>query len=459
VRRAFAVVVALLLTSSCSGGAAKKPLAWDARVLPLVKFVEKERGLTFKRTVPVKFLNDKDFQRQVAVPAPETKKDKAELEVLVGALRAVGLIRGKVDITKQLDTLYKSQIIGLYVPNKKSVFVRGEQLTPYARVTLVHELTHVLQDQYFDLTKIKEDAPNDDTTAVTALIEGDAVRVQQAYQAKLSTSDTAQFAKEAKAFTDQGGASSQVPAYLSDSLTFPYVFGPVLLKALEQKGGNKAIDNAFRLPPSEEAQVLDPAKHPIGENPRTLKAPSIPAGGTKPGKRSSFGQVTLFMVLGSRIPYAEALSAVSGWAGDTYRPYSNDGLSCLAIDVEMAGAGSASTLSSAFDDWRRTVPTAHIATSGKLVSIRSCDPGSKAAPLSTAKPSAFDVLSARAQIIGAFLTQGAPFAKAACVADQLIEQLGTRRYSDLTAQTLEPDELKVVQDLSRQAAVSCANQP
>ena len=54
-------------------------------------------------------------------------------------------------------------------------------------MTLAHELTHVLQDQHFDLRKIEARAAEDEerrggsSGAMLALIEGDANRVEETY--------------------------------------------------------------------------------------------------------------------------------------------------------------------------------------------------------------------------------------------------------------------------------------
>ena len=48
------------------------PSAWDAKVEPFVKIVEKERGLEFEHPIHVDFLSVKEFKDQVA---SERKED------------------------------------------------------------------------------------------------------------------------------------------------------------------------------------------------------------------------------------------------------------------------------------------------------------------------------------------------------------------------------------------------
>jgi hypothetical protein len=460
--KALGLVVALLLTAGCSGSStpSKKvsyPKTWDSRVLPIVAFVEKERGHRFRHPVPVSFLADAAFNKQVAVPAPESKKDKAELERSVATLRALGLVSGHLDLVAQLNALTSNNVIGLYVPAKHAVFVRGTTLTPYARTTLAHELTHVLQDQYFDITKLKKDAPVGAEVAVTSLIEADAERVQGAYQKTLSGADQKAFATEEKTLRARGSsaAAKDIPAVLQETESFPYVFGPVLLKILTTQDGNDAVDEAFRKPPTEEAQILDPVGHPATEKARHVATPTLPAGAKKLDKDTAFGQVSLFEVLGSRLPYQASWAAVAGWKGDTYVTYSQAAKTCIAVDVAMKDAASSTLLAGTFSQWARQVPGATVTRAGSQVAIRSCDPGSTAAPLPKAKPSAFDVLTIRAQFLTALLEQKVPFGVAQCTVDGLLRELGPSRYSYLTATESQTQQITVIRELVGTSVQRC----
>ncbi|MCU1600203.1 MAG: hypothetical protein JWO22_912 [Frankiales bacterium] len=425
--------------------------SWDARVLPIVHFVEEHRGLRFKKAVPVDFLSDAAFQKQVAPDRTETAEEKKALEQFLGELRALSLVSGKVDLAKAEDDLTRSSIIGLYVPSRKKVFVRGTELTVAVRVVLAHELTHVLQDQYFDLTKIRKDAPGGDTTAVTALIEGDAVRVQDLYTAALSDADQKAYRTETlrEARAAQSG-SSGVPAVLSDFLGFPYAFGPVLLAQLGATGGNDEIDKAFRHPPSEEAQVFDPLNHPYTEDPMTLPQPVVPAGAARVGKPAPFGMVSLFEVLSTRLGYAAALTAVRGWKGDTSQTYTSGGRTCVAIDVKATG----SALLLGARAWAVTTHAA-VTTRSDVTSIRACDPGAAARIPTQPKPTPFDVLTARAVLLSTFVTKGAPLQRATCLADGLLARLGPGRYEVLLSTDLTPEQTTLLRDLVTTAAQAC----
>ena len=117
----------------------RNPLKWDPRVLPIVHFVEKTRGLTFKHAVPVDFLSDAEFEKHVTSTPEEDKQNAKDIEDFVGRLRALDLLHGTVDLTKAENDLRGSSVVGLYVPSEKAVFVRGAKLSPYVRTTLAHD--------------------------------------------------------------------------------------------------------------------------------------------------------------------------------------------------------------------------------------------------------------------------------------------------------------------------------
>lgn len=429
--------------------------AWDARVLPLISFVEQERGLRFTHPVPVEFLDDEDFEREVrGTDDTSTEEDKEELEDVAGRLRALGLLQGKVDLGAAYDDLVGASVVGLYQPEEKRVLVRGTDLTPYVRGTLAHELTHVLQDQHFDITKLQDDAPGGDTTAVTALIEGDAVRVEEAYREQLSDSDKKAYDTEQNAGADEAqDRTSDLPDVLTDGLGFPYVFGPVLLDALLSEGGNTAVDRAFRHPPTSEAQVLDPVSHPVTTDPVDVPEPVLPSGAERIGDPGPFGQVFLLQVLGTRLSYDESSSAVAGWTGDSSIGYRLGGKVCNAADVRVATDADATRLVGAVRRWATALPGAQVTLSGTTVAIRTCDPG--VALPAPRNPSAYDVLVVRTQVLHELTSTGASYRVGRCVADAVVADGRRDGYRELTSDELSDAALTRLQQVAATAAQRC----
>ena len=429
-------------------------VAWDSRVLPLISFVDQQRGLRFAHPVPVEFLSDKDFEREVRGTGTATAEEKKQLEDFAGRLRALGLLEGKVDLGAAYDDLVGAAVVGLYQPEQKRVLVRGTDLTPYVRGTLAHELTHVLQDQRFDLQQLQDDAPGGDTTAVTALIEGDAVRVEEAYREQLSAADKAAYAKEQTAVGKQAqGRITDLPDVLTDGLGFPYVFGPVLLDALLGEGGNTAVDRAFRHPPTSEAQVLDPVAHPVDQDPVDVPEPVLPPGAARLGDPGPFGQVFLLEVLGTRLSYDESTAAVAGWTGDSSIGYRLGGRVCNAADVRVRDDAAADALVRAVRRWSAPLPGAQVSVTGTTVAIRTCDPG--VALPAPRTPSAYDVLVVRTQVLHELTSTGASFRVGRCVADAVVADGRRDDYRTLTSDDLSGPALARLQQVAAHAAERC----
>jgi hypothetical protein len=423
-----------------------------------VHFDEAHRGLTFKQPVKVEFLNSAQFDKEVSVPQPTSKADFAAQGLALRALRALGLVHGNVNLAASENSLTQSDVVGLYVDSKRTVFVRGTTLTPYVRVTLAHELTHALQDQYFGLAKLRDQASGDDT-AVTALIEGDAVRDENLYEQSLSSADQQTYLREQNQLQVTASKTAAVPEILSEIQAFPYNFGPTFVDALAQNGGTAAIDRAFRDPPVSEAQIADPDQYPIGWSPVRVASPALRAGDRRLDTPSPFGQVSLFEVLGSRLGYGQAWNAVQGWEGDNSVPYEDHGHTCVAIDVAMSGTGSAAGLAGAAHAWASSIPGATVSEVGKTVDLRACDPGPKAPGPPTITPSAFDVLSARASIIDGISTANkVDFAMGRCITDKVLVGVGPAGYGELVASALSATQETQLQGLAATSASSCQSE-
>src|SRR5262249_7566328 len=184
------------------------PSAWDPRVAPIATKVAALRHLSFEHPVKVNYLTDTAFEKKVGVDAKEVAKHRTELDSAAALLRAAGVIGGKGDAAASVDTAQTSDVVAFYDPETKQIYVRSNSFDIYTRVTLAHELTHVLQDQHFDLVKLQQQADDSkagSSDAFTALIEGDAMRIQNAYLAAQAAAERAQYEILASKFSDTAG--------------------------------------------------------------------------------------------------------------------------------------------------------------------------------------------------------------------------------------------------------------
>jgi hypothetical protein len=455
----LALVVAVVAVAGVvvTGGRKQQhwPKQWDARIQPIVNFVEYKRGLSFRHPVQVDFLPVAEFQRKVGDNTSPSAKDRLAMDHTVAALRAVGLIHGNVDLQAAGNQLVEQGVIGVYLPKAKRVYVRGTELSPYGRVTLAHELTHALQDQYTDLQKL-ENLDYVSSDVVRSLIEGDAVRVERAYADALSAADKTSYQKDSQADGAAGNVTG-IPDVLTHSFAFPYAFGPTFVDALVAFGGTSAIDRALRSPPATEAEIISPDRY-LARTPIThIDAPALAPGDHAYDKPSEFGQAFMLEVLGNVVGYADAWRAVGGWQADQAVSYSHGPVTCIAVATELDTGDRAAAFVAAANRWAQTVPGATVKAVGTTVALRSCDPGPGAPPHPSATPAAFDVLQIRAQIIDGSMGDGrvSP-AVATCAADKIIEVIGPPALMDLNRATADDPRVAQLRRVAAAAGAFCA---
>ena len=119
-------------------------------------------------------------------PTTASDEEQQEMDDFVAALRALGLVEGEVDLAAAFGDLASEGTLAYYDPATEVVYVRGDELTPSVRVTVAHELTHVLQDQHFDLERLA-DPDYERYDGLRAMAEGDAGRIEDAYTAEVLT--------------------------------------------------------------------------------------------------------------------------------------------------------------------------------------------------------------------------------------------------------------------------------
>jgi len=428
---------------------------WDPRVLDIVQFVERRRGLQFKHPVPMDFLDNAAFDKKVTSSGSPSAGQQAELANSLGTLRAVGLAEGSPNLQAAADKVASQSILGLYSPKAKQVFVRGSNLTPDVRVVLAHELTHALQDHYFGLDRLDSDDGSGTSTAFRALAEADATRVEDSYVDALPSAD-------AKAFEDTRSKQAKqadvpdVPEALVDDLAFPYVFGPAFVAALEDRGGNEAVNAAFRKPPQSEAQIVDPQSYLAGVTVTKVAAPALKSGQNRIEKPHDVGQVSMLEVLGDRLPYDQAWGALQAWTGDQGLIYRENGKVCFAGDTALKDAASADTFETAAKAWAATMPAASVARlSPTVVDLRSCDPGASYTH-EVPQPSAFKTLGLRSELIAELQKAGLKYSLATCATDAVIAKVGAPQLLALD-NVDNPNDPRVlqVQKVTRQVVATC----
>ena len=305
--------------------------------------VVKLRGLEFKTDVTVGAYSKQellDFLKSEF--EKELPKEKAER--YQRGYAKFGLIPQDLDIYEAYLELFGSSIAGFYHPKTKELrLIRpgegkdGEEEALKAmgidmeRITLVHELTHAAQDQNFELSTLPmEDETNDDMVmAIKSVIEGDASAVGWKYQFKEQFEMVIGGINQTYKSGMLPGKAGKLPAYLRQSLTFPYGHGTdFVVKYLKgTKSEFKDINKLFKDFPLSSEQILHPEKY-YGEKrdyPIVVTLPDLTKLFGAPWKESFnnvHGEFAIKLMLrefrSDKLRLGAIDRAAEGWGGDRY---------------------------------------------------------------------------------------------------------------------------------------------
>ncbi|HKP61224.1 MAG TPA: hypothetical protein VJV78_31055 [Polyangiales bacterium] len=333
--------------SALPQGTRRSPSPREARVIEeLMGSAERVRGLQFKQSVPV-LVEDRDRITSYV----ETQIEDEELDRARVVYAALGLLAPDLDVRALLLRLMGEQVVGYYDAEAKHLVVRDDVMLAFARgddanaeegsdlsearIVLVHELVHALQDQHLHLFEhIKAERDTDADNAFHALVEGDATLAMIGYALEREhiplerlTSNPAQV----KSFSDvvrrsplAGTELEQAPAIVRVPLLSAYVDGLAFCAALHGTGGFAAIDRAHGQPPVSSEQVLHPERFVHADMPEALALPELPelaAAGYELVREDTLGELEIGVYFGQGLREADAKRAADGWDGDRLRVY------------------------------------------------------------------------------------------------------------------------------------------
>jgi hypothetical protein len=339
----------------------------QAAVRELSDFVARRRGRPFEHQVDVELLDDDAFVDRLRKDEDE---DKASVEESERLLRAVGLLDGDDDLVRAVDRATEEGVLGFYDPKEDALVVRGSDLSAGVRSTLVHELTHAWDDQHFELDRPALDEADDESGfGFSALVEGNATRVEDAWRDSLSGEDQAELRSDDSSAADRLD-TADVPQIVLQLLTLPYVAGSSLTETLASAGGEQRVDAAFRAPPTTSEQVLDPTKYVAGAEP-AVSVPE-PAADGPVQDRGVYGAAGVLLTLVDHIATDDAQRAAQGWGGDRYVTWAAGERTCVRIAFAGDDPGDVRELRSAWSDWADEADRADVREVDGRVVVTSC---------------------------------------------------------------------------------------
>lgn len=414
------------------------PEEWASEVQPFVEIVEEERDLEFEHPVYVEFLPPAEFEKQVTADEDDlSDEEREELEQSTGMLRALGLVEGELDLFDALNQVTGAGTLAYYSYKDKRIRIRGEKLTPTIKVTLVHELTHALQDQHFDLGKRideLEDADDDSArSAFDALVEGDAERIEAAYTDDLSETERKALdqerKKESKDYTDD---IADLPPILSTLMGAPYALGEAMLQLAALDDGNAAVDELFERPPTTEEHLIDPWTLLVDEAEAAEVDPPELDEGVEEHDSGPFGALGWLLVLAERIPLMQALDATDGWGGDAYVSFEYAGKTCVQIAYEGDSRTDVKQMYAALERWVAALPgsPARVERAAGGLLFTSCDPGAAAEVGRDMSRDALQLALGRTYGSVNLINDGVPDELARCLANSLVHEFTQAQLLD-----------------------------
>jgi len=332
----------------------------------LREFVAETRGLEWRREVPVEVLPPQEFE-QAFVEGPPLADSMPDH--LPSTLQSLGLVDDAAAVSELLADDGAAYVDGFY--DGRRVVVRATGWTPAVEVTVVHELTHALQDQHFALDRLMTGARMDDETALAALsvVEGDASWVEEQYALEQS----GEWNEELWASYDASQADIDLPPAVQEMLWAPYNLGWSFATDLRSIGGHEAVGRAFRHPPTTLEQVWDAQAWFDGDasvaDAVAVAAPRAPEGTHSLGQ-GTLGSHLLAMLAAEDEWFTVEDGPLPGWAGDRYVTWATATSTCTAVDVALDSDTHVTEALDLLDAWLGDGGAA--SAEGTLLSLQRC---------------------------------------------------------------------------------------
>jgi hypothetical protein len=301
----------------------------------LISETEKLRGLDFLAHPSVTILSTDELAARIESDISEELVPE-ELDVETRIYQLLGLLEPGDSLEDMLVSLYSEGVAGFYDGDTGEMVIGGEaaELTPYTKMVIVHELIHALTDQQFlfndDYQAMFDEERYDQGAAFQALIEGDATYFQLVYFEQLPLAEQMSAAMEELDRLNAAPSYSSVPAWLYNSLAFPYETGRTFVASLVDAGGIAAVDDAYTNRPVSTEVVMHPARYEAGEDVLAVPPLDIAIPGYEVLETSSFGEWGLQLLLANS-PAGVAVQATNGWGGDSYSILYDDNDVVLAL--------------------------------------------------------------------------------------------------------------------------------
>lgn len=236
------------------------------------------RAFVGRAMARVEFLREQEFERNVDVTALSREQYRSAVRSSADAeftpakrawenqvWEALFAVNESADAVRQQVELRQERVAGFFLPGTDEIYVVADGELVVDNSTLVHELTHALQDQQVGLSSASlQSRTMDGQLGRNGLTEGEASYVEERYARRCGDEwecvETP--GPEAPRAPYGGGPLPEYNLAMQVATIQPYSDGPAYVAAQVNDSGWGALD--YRSPPASSEQVIDPRKRNDG---------------------------------------------------------------------------------------------------------------------------------------------------------------------------------------------------
>ncbi|ELZ33966.1 hypothetical protein C474_03365 [Halogeometricum pallidum JCM 14848] len=226
-----------------------------ARSMARVEYLRHEE---FTENVSVDVLTRTEYRQRSANRSANQSAEAAAFDEWNNQVWEALFVTGEEnDSQEAISGTQGSSVAGFYSPRNDAITIitNSPDSPTIDNATLVHELTHALQDQHYDLTSEKYSAETQDgELAVDGAIEGDAKYVELRYASMCGGEWACVPTPTAEGGSGGSGGSINYGIFLT--IFQPYSDGPVYVHDVLERGGWDALDEMMRNPPASTEQTI-----------------------------------------------------------------------------------------------------------------------------------------------------------------------------------------------------------
>jgi hypothetical protein len=281
----------------------------------------------------------------------EEKEDRSDAQRYADrkALEAFGLIPKDFPLDSFMLDVLTDQVAGLYDPKTKEFYIAEWIPADEQRPVMAHELTHALEDQYFDIEPwIKAVRPNDDAElARQSVSEGSALAAMVDFtlrDQRITVRDLPDVAllirSGALEEMNKDPNLAKAPGYIRDELVFPYLAGTTFSQQfLKAHQGWQDLSLVFQNPPVSTQQIIHPDLYLSGVKPVKVTLPDwrgvVPAD-WRLLEENVMGEFGLGEILKQFLGQEPADAISPSWTGDRYAVFENSKTKSTPLILRLA---------------------------------------------------------------------------------------------------------------------------